>query len=151
MIKIIATNKKAYHDYEIEEKIEAGIELRGTEVKSLRAGQCSLREGYIVIQEEQVFMLNVHISAYKEGNIYNVPPDRERKLLLHQREIERIRDKIQQQGYTAIPLRLYFKRGYVKVEFGIAKGRKLYDKRRKLQERDEQRRVQEAIKRFDRG
>ncbi|MCI2424711.1 SsrA-binding protein SmpB [Candidatus Acetothermia bacterium] len=150
MIRVIATNKQAHHNYEIEESIEAGIELRGTEVKSLRVGQCSLREGYIIIKGEQVFMLNVHISAYKEGNIYNVDPERERRLLLHRGEIERIRNKIQQKGYTVIPLRLYFKRGYAKVEIGIAKGRKLYDKRRKLQERDEQRRVQEEIKRFER-
>ncbi|HBR10426.1 TPA: SsrA-binding protein [Candidatus Acetothermia bacterium] len=150
MIKVIATNRKAHYNYEIEEKIEAGIELRGTEVKSLRAGQCSLREGYVIIKGEQIFMLNVHISAYKEGNIYNVDPERERKLLLHRREIERIRDKIQQKGYAVIPLRLYFKRGYAKVELGVAKGRKLYDKRRKLQERDEQRRAQEEIKRFER-
>jgi SsrA-binding protein len=150
-MKIVATNRKARHDYIVEDTIEAGLALVGTEVKSLRAGQCSIQEGYAVIRDGEAILRGVHIAPYKEGSIYNVDPDRDRRLLLHRREIIRLATKVKERGYTLIPLRLYFHRGSAKVELGLAKGRKTYDKRRKLKEEDERRRTEEALKRYRRG
>jgi len=150
-IKVAATNRKARHQYEISDTIEAGLVLTGTEVKSLRNGSCALGDGYAVIRDGEATLRNVHISAYKQGSIYNVDTDRDRRLLLHGREILRLGMKTREQGYTLIPLRIYFKNGYAKVELGLARGRKAYDKRRKLREDDERRRTDEAIKRFGRG
>jgi SsrA-binding protein len=150
-MKTVATNRKARHEYHIEETVEAGLALAGTEVKSLRAGQCSLQEGYAVIRDGEAILRGVHIAPYKEGSIYNVDPDRDRRLLLHRREIIRLATKVKERGYTLVPLRLYFQRGFAKVELGLAKGRKTYDKRRKLREEDERRRTEEALKRYGRG
>ena len=150
-MKTVATNRKARHDYQVEETVEAGLVLVGTEVKSLRAGQCSLQEGYAVIRDGEAILHGVHISPYKEGSIRNVDPDRDRRLLLHRRELIRLATKVKERGYTLVPLRLYFHRGYAKVELGLAKGRKTYDKRRKLREEDERRRTEEALKRYGRG
>jgi SsrA-binding protein len=146
MQNTVATNRKARHDYTIEETVEAGLVLTGTEVKSLRVGQCSLQDGYAVIRDDAVILRGVHIAPYKEGAIYNVDPTRDRRLLLHRREIIRLGTKVRERGYTLVPLRLYFNRGFAKIELGLAKGRKTYDKRRKLREEDERRRIQEALR-----
>lgn len=151
MGNVVATNRKARHEYVIEETLEAGLVLVGTEVKSLRNGQCSLQDGYAVIRNGEVVLKGVHIAPYKEGSIHNVDPDRDRRLLLHRREIVRLATKVKERGYTLVPLRLYFKRGFAKMELGLAKGRKFYDKRRKLREEDERRRTDEALKRYSRG
>lgn len=150
-INTVATNRKARHEYEIEETFEAGLVLSGTEVKSLRGGHCSLSEGYAVIRNGEALLQGVHIAPYKEGAIYNVDPIRNRRLLLHRREINRLATKTKERGYTIIPLRVYFKGGYAKVELGLARGKKTYDKRRKLRDDDEKRRTQEAMKRYSRG
>lgn len=149
--KAIATNRKARHEYIVEETLEAGLVLVGTEVKSLRNGQCSLQDGYATIYNEEAILKGVYIAPYKEGSIHNVDPDRDRRLLLHHREIVRLATKVKERGYTLVPLRLYFKHGFAKVELGLAKGRKTYDKRRKLREEDERRRTEEALKRYSRG
>ncbi len=151
MADAVATNRKARHDYSIEDTVEAGIVLTGTEVKSLRAGHCSLQEGYAVVRDGEAVLKGVHIAPYQEGSTSNVEAARDRKLLLHQQEVRRLATKLQQRGYTLVPLRLYFLRGYAKVELGLAKGKKLVDKRHKLREDDEKRKVQEAMKRFSRG
>lgn len=129
MNKIIANNKKAYHNYFIEDKYEAGIELKGTEVKSLRNHKCSLQESLCKIIHNECYILNFHIAPYEFGNIWNEDPMRTRKLLLHKKEILKIQDKLILKGYTLIPLQVYFKNGLAKVEVGLAKGKKLYDKR----------------------
>jgi len=149
--KVVATNRKARHDYDIQETYEAGIALTGTEEKSLRAGRCSLKDGFALIRDGEVVLRNVHISSYKEGTVHNVEPNRERRLLLHRREIARLATKVQERGYTLVALRIYFRHGYAKVELGLAKGRKTYDKRRKLKEEDEDRRTQEVLKQYSRG
>ena len=149
--KAIATNRKARHEYIVEETVEAGLVLVGTEVKSLRNGQCSLQDGYATIYNEEAILKGVYIAPYKEGSIHNVDPDRDRRLLLHHRELVRLTTKVKERGYTLVPLRLYFKRGFAKVELGLAKGRKTYDKRRKLRDEDERRRTEEALKRYSRG
>ena len=131
-IRLIANNKKAYHDYFIEDTYEAGIELAGTEVKSMRMGKCSIKESFIQIDRGEVFVYGMHISPYEKGNIFNKDPLRTRKLLLHQYEIRKIAGKIAEKGYTLVPLKVYFKGSLVKVEIGIAKGKKLYDKRQDL-------------------
>ena len=140
--KLIANNKKAYHDYFIEEKYEAGISLAGTEVKSLRMGRCSIKEAFIRIEHDEVFVYNMHISPYEKGNIFNKDPLRVRKLLLHRQEIRKIQGHITQKGYTIVPLSVYFSGSLVKVEIGLAKGKKLYDKRQDIAKKD-QRRVAE--------
>ena len=127
--KLIANNKKAYHDYFIEDKYEAGISLAGTEVKSLRMGRCSVKEAFIRIEKGEVYVYNMHIPAYEKGNIFNKDPLRVRKLLLHKSEIRKIEGQIAQKGYTVVPLSVYFSGSLVKVEIGLAKGKKLYDKR----------------------
>ena len=144
--KLICNNKKAYHDYFIEEKLEAGMVLQGTEVKSLRAGKASLNESFMLVRDGQAFLHNLTISHYEFGNSQNHQPDRIRKLLMHRKEIDRIYGRIREQGYSAIPLRLYFKDGLVKVEMGLAKGKKLYDKREDMKEKDMRRDVAQAMK-----
>ncbi len=144
--KLICNNKKAYHDYFIEEKFEAGMVLQGTEVKSLRAGKANLNDSFMQIRGGEAFLHNLNISPYDFGNRQNHLPDRNRKLLLHKREIVRLFSRIREQGYSAIPLRLYFKDGLVKVEVGLAKGKKLYDKREDLKKKDSQREISQVMK-----
>ena len=144
--KLIAQNKKAYHDYFIEETIQAGISLAGTEVKSLRMGKCSLKESYIQIKDGEAFIYNMHISPYEQGNIFNKDPRRPRRLLAHKSEIRHLQQQIKLQGYTLVPLQLYFKQGRVKVELGLCKGKKLYDKRADAAARDAKRDIDRAIK-----
>ena len=127
--KLLANNKKAYYDYFIEDKWEAGIELFGTEVKSIRMGKVSIKESYIKIEKGEVFVYNMHVSPYEKGNIFNRDPIRVRKLLLHRAEINKLTGKTAEQGYTIVPLQVYIKNGLCKVEIGLAKGKKLYDKR----------------------
>ena len=128
-VKVIANNKKAYHDYFVEEKTEAGISLVGTEVKSIRMGRVNLKDSYCSIKNGEMILMGAHISPYEKGNIFNKDPLRERKLLLHRKEIDRLFGKVKQDGYSIIPLQIYLKGPYVKVEIGLCKGKKLYDKR----------------------
>ncbi len=145
--KVVATNRKAFHDYFIEERYEAGILLQGTEVKSLREGRVNLQDSYASVRGSEVFLHQCHISPYSHGNIMNHDPTRVRKLLLHKTEIHKLLGKTQQKGLTLIPLRIYFsKRGYAKVELGLAKGKKLYDRRETIKTREAGREVQRAIK-----
>lgn len=144
--KLICNNKKAYHDYFIEEKLEAGLVLQGTEVKSLRAGKADLNDSFMLVRDGEAYLHNLNISHYEFGNRQNHQPDRNRKLLLHRREIERLYGRIREKGLSVIPLRLYFKDGLVKVEIGLAKGKKLYDKREVLKSKDSQREVAQALK-----
>ena len=145
-IRLIANNKKAYHDYFIEDTYEAGIELAGTEVKSMRMGKCSIKESFIQIDRGEVFVWGMHISPYEKGNIFNKDPLRTRKLLLHQYEIRKIAAKIAEKGYTLVPLKVYFKGSLVKVEIGIAKGKKLYDKRQDIAKKDQKREAEREFK-----
>ena len=138
-IKIAAQNRKAYHDYFVEDKYEAGIELCGTEVKSIRAGSMNLKDSYCTVKDGELFVHSMHISPYEHGNIFNRDPFRERKLLLHKREILKLLTLSQADGYSLIPLRLYLKDGKVKLELAVAKGKKLYDKRHDIAERDAKR------------
>ena len=144
-IKLIANNKKAYHDYFIEEKYEAGISLMGTEVKSLRMGNCSIIECFIRIEKNEVYIYGMHISPYEKGNIFNKDPLRIRKLLLHKSEINKINGKISIKGYTLVPLQVYLKGSLVKVEIGLAKGKKLYDKRQDIAKKDQ---IRESERKF---
>lgn len=144
--KLICNNKKAYHEFFIEEKFEAGMVLTGTEVKSLRMGRVNLHDAFAQVRSGEAFLNNLHISPYEFGNRENHDPDRMRKLLLHKKEIEKLFSKIREQGYTLIPLRLYFKDGLVKAELGLAKGKKLYDKREDLKEKDHKRDMAQALK-----
>jgi SsrA-binding protein len=145
--KVVATNRKAFHDYFIEERYEAGIMLQGTEVKSLREGRVNLQDSYASVRGSEVFLHQCHISPYSHGNIMNHDPTRVRKLLLHKTEIHKLLGRTQQKGLTLIPLRIYFsKRGYAKVELGLAKGKKLYDRRETIKSREAGREVQRAIK-----
>ena len=134
-IKLVANNKKAYHDYFIEEKYEAGIELFGTEVKSIRQGKCSIKEAYVTIDRGEAFVEGMNISPYEKGNIFNREPLRKRRLLLHKREIMKLAGQVQAKGYTLMPLQVYFKNGRVKIEVGLARGKKLYDKRDDLKKK----------------
>lgn len=138
-IKLIANNKKAYHDYFIEDKYETGICLVGTEVKSLRMGKCSVKESFIRIENGEVIIYGMHISPYEKGNIFNKDPLRPRKLLLHRSEINKLLGKTKEKGIAIVPLRVYFKGSLVKVEIGLAKGKKLYDKRQDIAKKDQQR------------
>ena len=144
--KLICNNKKAFHDYFIEEKFEAGMVLKGTEVKSLRLGKGNLNDSFALVREGEVFLHNLHISPYAFGNRENHDPERMRKLLLHKAEINRLYGKIREKGYSVVPLRLYFKNGYIKVELGLAKGKKLYDKREDLKKKDQKREMAVALK-----
>lgn len=145
-IKPIANNRKAYHDFFIEDTFEAGIELKGTEVKSLRAGRANLKDCYCTLRGEQVFVVGLHISPYEQGNIHNVDPDRDRKLLLHKREIRTLIGKTREKGLTLIPTKLYFRHRRVKLEFGLAKGKKLFDKRRVMAEKDAKREIERGFR-----
>ena len=145
-VKLIANNKKAYHDYFIDEVYEAGIELAGTEVKSLRMGHGSIKEAFVRIDHGEVMLYGMHISPYEKGNIFNRDPRRERKLLLHKQEINKLLGKIKEKGYTIVPLRVYFKGSLVKVEIGLARGKKLYDKRHDIVARDQKREAQRDFK-----
>ena len=145
MEKTLATNRKARHDYFIEKTYEAGIALKGTEVKSIRAGKANLKESYCVIRNNEAFVVGMHISPYKEGNIFNVDPLRDRKLLLNKREILRINQEVMQKGMAVIPLSLYLKNGLIKMEIAIARGKKLYAKRESMKERDIKRSLERYI------
>lgn len=144
--KIICNNKKAFHNYFIEEKFEAGMVLRGTEVKSLRLGKANLNDSFALVKNGEAFLNNLHISPYDFGNRENHDPERVRKLLLHRKEIDKLHSKVREQGYSLVPLRLYFKNGLVKVEMGLAKGKKLYDKREDMKKEDQRREMAQAIK-----
>ncbi len=145
-IKLIANNKKAYHDYFILEQLEAGIELFGTEVKSLRMGQCSIKEAWVDIKGGEVFVNQMHINPYEKGNIFNRDPLRVRKLLLHRQEIRRLIGKIKEKGLTLVPLKVYFKDSLVKVEIGLAQGKKKYDKREAIAKKDAMRDLERNFK-----
>ena len=138
-LKLVANNKKAYHDYFIEDKYEAGIALHGTEVKSLRMGKCSIKESFIRIENGEMFAYGMHISPYEKGNIFNKDPLRVKKLLLHKYEINKLAGKLAEQGYTLVPLPVYFAKGKAKMEIGLAKGKKLYDKRQDIAKKDQRR------------
>lgn len=145
-VKIVAQNKKARHDYFIEQTLEAGIVLSGTEVKSIRQGKVNLKDSYASIENGEVILNGMHISPYEQGNIFNKEPMRARKLLLHKYEINKLIGSIQQKGLTLVPIQLYFKRGKVKVELGIGKGKKLYDKREDIAEKDAKREIDRKLK-----
>ncbi len=146
-IKLVAQNKKAYHDYFIEETLEAGMVLTGTEVKSIRAGRINLRDSYASVQNGELFLVGVHISPYEQGNINNHDPLRTRKLLVHARELRRLYGKVQAAGYTLVPTKLYFKDGRAKVEVGLAKGKATYDKRETLAKKEAERDIERAFRR----
>ena len=145
-IKLVANNKKAYHDYFIVEKYEAGIELCGTEVKSIRMGKCSVKEAFVKIDRGEVYVCGMHISPYEKGNIFNKDPLRVRRLLLHKYEIMKLNGKIAEKGYTLVPLQVYFKGSLVKVEVGLARGKKLYDKRADIAKKDQRRELEKEFK-----
>ncbi|MEF9946553.1 MAG: SsrA-binding protein SmpB [Lachnospiraceae bacterium] len=144
--KLIANNKKAYHEYFILETYEAGISLAGTEVKSLRTGKCSIKEAFIRIENGEMFIYGMHISPYEKGNIFNKDPLRVRKLLLHKMEINKMLGKMKEKGMAIVPLKVYFKNSLIKVEIGLAKGKKLYDKRNDIAKKDQQREAQRDFK-----
>ncbi|MGI6093796.1 MAG: SsrA-binding protein SmpB [Lachnospiraceae bacterium] len=144
--RLIANNKKAYHDYFIEDTYEAGIALAGTEVKSLRMGKGSIKEAFIRIEQDEVYLYGMHVTPYEKGNIFNKDPLRVKKLLLHKYEIAKIKGKITEKGYTLVPLKVYFKGSLVKVEIGVAKGKKLYDKRQDIAKKDQRREAEREFK-----
>ena len=146
--KILAQNKKARHDFYVEETYETGIALQGTEVKSLRLGKANLKDSFVRIEDEQAFLHNTHISPYPWGHQFNHDPERVRKLLLHKRELRRLSGKTRERGYTLIPLKFYLKKGKIKLEIGLAKGKTLYDKRETLKKRSADREMEKAIKGF---
>lgn len=145
-VHLIANNKKARHDYFLDEFYEAGIELAGTEVKSLRMGKCSIKEAWVRIQHGEVFLYQMHISPYEKGNLFNRDPLRPRKLLLHRAQIEKLEQKIKTRGYTLVPVRIYFKKSLAKAEIALARGKKLYDKRADMAKRDQERQAQRDFK-----
>lgn len=144
--KLIANNKKAYHDFFINETYECGIALHGTEVKSMRMGKCSIKEAFVRIEDGEVFVYGMHVSPYEKGNIFNKDPLRVKKLLLHKYEINKLLGKIKEKGYTLVPLQVYFKDGKVKVEIGLARGKKLYDKREAIAKKDQRREAEKEFK-----
>ena len=144
--KLVANNKKAYHDYFIDETYEAGVALHGTEVKALRMGKCSIKESFIRIENGEVFVYGMHISPYEKGNIFNKDPLRVKKLLMHKYEINKLAGKIAEKGFTLVPLQVYFKDGRAKVEVGLARGKKLYDKRQDIAKKDQRREVEREFK-----
>ncbi len=144
--KLIANNKKAYHDFFIDETYECGIALHGTEVKSMRMGKCSIKEAFVRIEDGEVFVYGMHVSPYEKGNIFNKAPLRVKKLLLHKYEINKLLGKIKEKGYTLVPLQVYFKDGKVKVEIGLARGKKLYDKREAIAKKDQRREAEKEFK-----
>ena len=144
--KLIANNKKAYHDYFIEDTYEAGIALVGTEVKSLRMGKCSIKEAFVGLDGDEVYVYRMNISPYEKGNIFNKDPLRPKKLLLHKKEIEKLSSKMKEKGFTIVPVEVYFKGSLVKVEIALAKGKKLYDKRADIAKKDQKREAQRDFK-----
>ncbi|MGN0430636.1 MAG: SsrA-binding protein SmpB [Acetatifactor sp.] len=144
--KLVANNKKAYHDFFIDETYETGIALHGTEVKSIRMGKCSIKESFIRIENGEVFVYGMHVSPYEKGNIFNKDPLRVKKLLMHRSEINKLMGKIKEKGYTLVPLQVYFKKGRVKVEIGLAQGKKLYDKRADIAKKDQKREAEKEFK-----
>lgn len=145
-MKLVANNKKAYHDYFIDEKYECGVALHGTEVKSLRLGKCSVKEAFVRIENGEVFIYGMHISPYEKGNIFNKDPMRVKKLLMHKYEILKLTGKIAEKGFTLVPLQVYFKDGKAKVEIGLARGKKLYDKRQDIAKKDARRETEREFK-----
>jgi SsrA-binding protein len=145
-VKVVCENRKAYHDFQIEETLEAGIALLGTEVKSLREGKANLKDSYVILKGGEAFLLNCHISPYSHGNIANHEPLRTRKLLLHRKEIDRLGGKAAAKGYTLIPLKIYFKDSFAKVEIGLARGKKFFEKRDTIKEREAKREIERAMK-----
>ncbi len=145
-MKLIANNKKAYHDYFVDEKIEAGLVLHGTEVKSMRLGKCSIKEAFIRIENGEMFAYGMHISPYEKGNIFNKDPLRPKKLLLHKMEINKLQGKMKEKGFTIVPLQVYFKDGKAKIEIGLCRGKKLYDKRQDIAKKDQQREAEKEFK-----
>lgn len=145
-MKVVCQNRKAYHDYHIEEAVEAGVSLLGTEVKSLREGKANLKDSYVAIKAGEAFLLNCHISPYSHGNIMNHDPVRTRKLLLHRKEIDRLGGKAAAKGYSLIPLKIYFKGSFAKIEIGLAKGKRLFEKRDTIKEREARREIERAMK-----
>ncbi len=145
-MKLVANNKKAYHDYFVEEKLEAGLVLHGTEVKSLRMGKCSIKESFIRIENGEMFIYGMHISPYEKGNLFNKDPLRVKKLLLHKAEINKLLGKIKEKGFTIVPLQVYFKEGKAKVEIGLCRGKKLYDKRQDIARKDQKREAEKEFK-----
>lgn len=145
-IKVVSENRKAWHDYFIDEKYEAGLALTGTEVKSLRLGHATLRDGYAAVENGELFLYNVHISPFEQGNRFNHEPLRKRKLLMHKQEIMRLMGRVREKGFTLVPLQLYFKRGRAKVEIGLARGKRQYDKRHDIAEREAQRELQREFR-----
>ena len=145
-MKLVANNKKAYHDYFIEEKYEAGLALHGTEVKSLRLGKCSIKEAFVRIENGEAFVYGMNVSPYEKGNIFNKDPLRTRKLLMHKFEIRKLAGRMAEQGYTIVPLQVYFKDGRAKIEIGLAKGKKLYDKRQDIAKKDQRREHEREFK-----
>ena len=145
-MKLVANNKKAYHDYFIEEKYEAGLVLHGTEVKSLRMGKCSVKEAFIRVENGEVFIYGMHISPYEKGNIFNKDPLRAKKLLLHRQQIRKLIGDSSEKGYTTGPLQVYFRDGRAKVEIGLARGKKLYDKRQDIARKDQRREMEKELK-----
>lgn len=150
-IKVVAVNRKARHDYIIEDTFEAGMVLTGSEIKSIRAGQVNLRDSYATIRNGEAWLVNVHISHYKQASYQNHEPKRDRKLLLHQREINRLAGKLQEKGLTLVPLRMYLKNSWAKVELGLARGKRTYDKRQTLRERADRRQIERALGRRKKG
>ena len=145
-MKLIANNKKAFHDYFIEDTYEAGIALAGTEVKSLRSGKCSIKEAFVRVENGEVYVYGMHITPYEKGNIFNRDPIRVRKLLIHKKEINRLLGKVKQDGLTLIPLSIYFKGSIAKIQLGLCKGKKLYDKREDATKKDAKRQIERAVK-----
>jgi len=145
-VKQIASNRKAFHDYFVEDKFEAGIELAGTEVKSIRQGNVNLKDAFCGVKDGEMFLHGMHVSPYEQGNIFNKDPLRERKLLMHRYEINKLKGKIQEKGYTLVPLQVYFKGSLVKVEIGLARGKKLYDKRADIAKKDQRRELEKDFK-----
>lgn len=145
-IKLIANNKKAYHDFFIDDTFEACVSLHGTEVKSLRMGKCSIKEAFVRIENGEVFVYGMHISPYEKGNIFNKDPLRVKKLLMHRYEINKLMGKIKEKGFTLVPLKVYFKGSLVKVEIGLARGKKLYDKREDIAKKDQRREAEKEFK-----
>lgn len=144
--KLIANNKKAYHDYFIDETYEAGIQLAGTEVKSLRMGQCSIKEAFVGIDDDEIYVYHMHINPYERGNIFNKDPLRTRKLLMHKNEIIKLFNQSKEKGYTLVPLKVYFKNGRVKLLVGLARGKKNYDKREDIKKKDQTREAEREFK-----
>jgi SsrA-binding protein len=149
--RVVATNRRALHDYHVEERLEAGLVLKGTEVKSLRDGKAQLADAYAVVEGGEAYLYNLHISLYDPGNRFNHDPTRKRKLLLHRKEIRRLTGQVERKGYTLIPLRIYFERGYAKITLGVARGKREYDKRHAIAERDAARDVRRALRERHRG